>query len=99
MNQERLMKVLLSPHISEKSSMAAEVDGQVVFKVLEDATKSEIKQAVEMMFKVEVDDVKVLNVRGKMKYFRTPGKRSNWKKAYVHLKPGFDIDFLEAGKA
>ena len=99
MNQERLMKVLLAPHISEKSTLAADRDKQFVFKVVPDATKGEIKGAVETLFKVEVKDVKVLNVRGKMKYLRIPGKRPNWKKAYVSLKPGFDIDFLASEKA
>lgn len=94
MNQERLMNVLLAPHISEKSTMAAERGGQFVFKVAPDATKREVKQAVEHLFKVEVAGVQVLNVRGKMKFTRHPGKRPNWKKAYVSLKPGHDIDFL-----
>lgn len=95
MNKERLMKVLLAPHVSEKTSMAAEKGRQFAFHVINDATKPEIKQAVELLFDVEVDSVQVVNVRGKMKRFGSSlGKRSNWKKAYVALKPGFDIDFM-----
>ncbi|MGD8514573.1 MAG: 50S ribosomal protein L23 [Granulosicoccaceae bacterium] len=96
MNQEKLMKVLLAPHISEKSTMSADVDNQVIFKVAEDASKLEIKKAVELLFKVEVNNVRTMNVRGKMKFLRKPGKRPNWKKAIVSLKPGQDIDFLGA---
>ena len=96
MNQEKLMKVLVAPHISEKSTVAADKDNQVIFKVTEDASKLEIKKAVELLFKVEVDKVQTMNVRGKMKYLRQAGKRSNWKKAIVSLKPGQDIDFLGA---
>lgn len=99
MNEARIMNVLLAPHISEKSTMAAESAGQFVFKVASDATKPEIKAAVELLFSVEVDDVKVMNVRGKMKYGKHPGKRANWKKALISLKPGHDIDFLAAEKA
>ncbi|MBS35548.1 MAG: 50S ribosomal protein L23 [Thiotrichales bacterium] len=97
MNQERLMKVLVSPHVSEKSTRVADAHGQFVFKVLPDARKPEIKQAVELMFKVEVESVQVMNVKGKRKGFgRVRGKRSDWKKAYVSLKPGHDIDFMGA---
>ena len=95
MNQERLMKILLSPHVSEKSTMTADANRQFVFRVTTDARKPEIKRAVELMFKVEVDRVQVMNVKGKRKTFgRVPGRRPNWKKAYVCLKPGFDIDFM-----
>jgi len=95
LNKERLMKVLLAPHISEKTSMAAEKDRQYAFHVINDSTKPEIKQAVEMLFDVKVDRVQVSNVRGKIKRFGSSlGKRSNWKKAYVSLKPGFDIDLM-----
>lgn len=97
MNQERIMQTLLSPHVSEKSATLADRDGQVAFKVLPDATKSEIKMAVEQLFEVEVVSVQVVNVRGKVKRFgKTPGKRKNWKKAYVQLKEGHDIDFVGA---
>ena len=96
MNEERLMKVLISPHISEKATRAAEKENQFVFRVATDATKPEIKQAVELMFKVEVEGVQIANMRGKMKYGRHMGKRANWKKAYVRLKPGHDISFMGA---
>ena len=97
MKQERLMKVLLGPHVSEKTTRAAEQANQVVFKVIPDATKPEIKQAVEMLFEVKVDDVTVSNVRGKIKRSgQAFGKRKNWKKAYVRLEAGQDINFLGA---
>ena len=97
MNQERLMNILLSPHVSEKSTMTADANRQFVFRVARDARKPEIKRAVELMFKVEVDRVQVVNVKGKRKTFgRVPGRRPDWKKAYVGLKPGFDIDFMGA---
>ena len=95
MMQERLLKVLLAPHVSEKSTVAAEKHHQVVFRVATDASKPEIKQAVEQLFNVQVADVRVANVKGKQKRFgRIMGRRSGWKKAYVSLKPGFDIDFM-----
>ena len=95
MNEERLYQIILNPVISEKSTMAADRDGQVVFKVRTDATKSEIRAAVEKLFEVKVKNVQVVNVRGKVKRFgRTPGMRSNWKKAYGCLEEGHDIDFL-----
>ncbi len=97
MNQERLMKILLAPHISEKATNVAEKHKQFVFHVLPDATKPEIKQAVELMFDVKVDGVQIVNLKGKTKRFgATIGKRNNLKKAYVALKPGFDIDFMGA---
>ncbi len=95
MNDERLMKVLLAPHVSEKSTRVADSSNQVVFRVLPDACKPEIKRAVEKLFNVEVMHVRTVSYKGKQKRFqRTPGKRSDWKKAYVRLKPGHDIDFL-----
>ena len=95
MSQERLMKVLLEPHVSEKSTNVAEQANQVVFKVVPDATKEEIKQAVEKMFEVSVEGVQVVNVKGKNKRNRFGnGKRKDWKKAYVSLKAGDDINFL-----
>ncbi len=94
--EEKLYKVILAPHVSEKSTRASEQSNQIVFRVREDATKPEIKGAVEKLFEVEVDTVKVINVRGKMKYGKHSGKRPNWKKAYVRLKPGHDIDFAGA---
>jgi len=96
MNQERLANVLLAPHISEKATIAAE-NGQFVFKVAKDANKLEIKKAVEAMFEVEVEDVRTLNVKGKTKRVgQMSGRRKNWKKAYVSLKEGQDIDFVGA---
>jgi large subunit ribosomal protein L23 len=95
MNQERLMKVLLAPHISEKSSIAADLNNQIVFKVATDATKPEIKQAVELLFDVKVDRVQVSNVKGKTKRFGAKmGRRNDWKKAYITLQEGQEIDFL-----
>ena len=94
MNRERLYQVLVSPIISEKSTRVADQGNQVAFEVLPDASKTEIKQAVELAFDVDVERVQVANIRGKGKRFgRTPGARSNWKKAYVRLKAGQDIDF------
>ncbi len=96
MNQERLMNVLLEPRVTEKTTLVGEANNQYVFKVAKDANKLEIKQAVELMFDgAEVESVQVSNVKGKNKVFaRMPGKRADWKKAYVKLKPGFDIDFM-----
>ncbi len=97
MSEERLMKVLLGPHVSEKTTMVAEQANQIVFKVMPDATKPEIKKAVEMLFDVKVDGVTVTNVRGKIKRSgQTIGKRKSWKKAYVRLEAGQDINFLGA---
>lgn len=93
-NQERLMKVLLGPIISEKASLAADQSAQYVFKVEPTATKREIGQAVELLFEVKVDSVQVLNVKGKAKRFGARlGKRPGWRKAYVRLASGNDIDF------
>lgn len=94
-SEERLLKVLLAPNISEKATISAELNNTVVFKVATDATKLEIKQAVEKLFETEVTGVRTLNVKGKTK--RTGarfGRRSDWKKAYVTLKEGSDIDFV-----
>lgn len=97
MSQERLMNVLLEPHVTEKSSAAAEQGNQIVFKVTPDATKSEIKQAVEMLFEVNVEAVQVTNVKGKTKRTQTGmGRRKNWKKAYIRLQEGQDINFIGA---
>jgi len=94
MNQERLMNVLLGPHVSEKSSIVADKHNQVVFKVMPDASKAEIKRAVEMMFEVTVVGVQVSNVKGKTKRSSGGmGRRKNWKKAYVRLMEGQDISF------
>lgn len=97
MKKERLMKVLLAPHISEKSTTVADTNQQFVFKVVPDANKLEIKKAVELMFDVKVDAVQVSNVKGKSKRVgQIAGRRANWKKAYVKLMPGQDIDFMGA---
>ncbi|WP_075186002.1 50S ribosomal protein L23 [Teredinibacter haidensis] len=97
MNQERLYKVLLGPVISEKSAVVADIANQVVFKVVADAEKSEIKAAVEKLFNVSVEGVRVLNVKGKTKRTRYGiGRRSDWKKAYVSLAEGSEIDFEAA---
>jgi large subunit ribosomal protein L23 len=93
-SQERLMKVLLAPQISEKATYVADKNEQVIFRVAPDATKPEIKAAVEMMFKVSVNTVQVANVKGKVKRAgRFTGRRNNWKKAYVCLAAGQEINF------
>ncbi|MCP5141468.1 MAG: 50S ribosomal protein L23 [Chromatiales bacterium] len=95
---DRLYKVLLGPHVSEKSTMVGDTGNQVVFKVANDATKTDVKAAVEAMFQVKVDNVTVANVKGKNKRFgQRHGKRSDWKKAYVRLAEGQDIEFGAAG--
>lgn len=92
--EERLLKVLRAPHISEKATMAAENGNTVVFKVAKDATKREIKAAVQKLLDVEVKSVNTLIVKGKAKrQGMRQGRRSDWKKAYVVLKEGQDIDF------
>jgi large subunit ribosomal protein L23 len=91
LNKERLMQVLLAPQVSEKSTFVGEKNNQYVFRVAADATKPEIKAAVELMFKTKVKSVQVTNVKGKDKRFgRFEGRRRNWKKAYVSLMPGPD---------
>ena len=93
-SQERLLQVLLAPQISEKATYVADKNEQVVFKVASDATKPEVKAAVESLFKVEVKSVQILNVKGKTKRFgKTMGRRKDWKKAFVCLKPGQEINF------
>jgi large subunit ribosomal protein L23 len=93
-NEERLLKVLLAPHVSEKATLSAETNNTVVLKVVKDANKEEIKAAVEKLFEVEVDSVRTLNVKGKTKrHGQSFGKRKDWKKAYVVLKEGQEIDF------
>ena len=97
MNQERLFKMILGPVISEKSASAGENANQVVFKVDPTANKLEIKAAVQSLFGTKVDSVSVLNVKGKTKRTRYGlGKRSDWKKAYVRLAQGQEIDFASA---
>ena len=93
-NKERLMQVILAPVISEKSTYVADKFEQVIFKVVPNATKTEVKSAVELMFNVKVDTVQMLNVKGKKKRFgRYMGSRKDWKKAYVCLQPGQEINF------
>ena len=100
MNQERLLQVLLAPQISEKGTYVADKHEQVIFRVATDATKPEIKAAVELLFKVEVEAVQVANVKGKVKRFKgATGRRKGWKKAFVSLKPGQEINFVEGGNA
>ena len=94
MNQERLFKVLLGPHITEKAASATGSATQVAFKVATDASKLEVKKAVEKLFEVKVEGVRVIKVKGKTRRTKTGmGKRSDWKKAYVRLAEGQDIDF------
>jgi len=94
MNQERLLQVILAPQITEKATQVADKHQQIAFKVRTDATKPEIKAAVELVFKVEVQGVTVANVQGKTKRAgRSMGRRKDWKKAYVSLKPGQEINF------
>lgn len=88
------MQVILAPQISEKSTYVADKNEQVIFRVVSDATKPEIKAAVELLFKVQVDAVQVANVKGKVKRFgKIMGRRKGWKKAYVCLKAGQEINF------
>jgi large subunit ribosomal protein L23 len=95
-SEERLMKVLLAPVISEKATFVAEKNEQIVFKVLPDATKPEIKAAVELLFKVEVESVQTVNREGKQKRSgRFNGRRNHTKRAFVALKPGQEINFVE----
>jgi large subunit ribosomal protein L23 len=97
MNQERLMQVILAPVVSEKSTMVSEKNQQVVFRVAVDATKTEIKAAVELLFNVKVEGVSTVNVKGKTKRFgRTFGRRKDWKKAYVSLVQGQELDLTGA---
>jgi large subunit ribosomal protein L23 len=94
MNQEKMMQVLLRPVVSEKSTALADSSRQFVFQVAREASKPEVRQAVEKLFKVQVDEVRLANVKGKAKRFgAVQGRRKDWKKAYVRLKAGFDIDF------
>ena len=95
MNKNRLYQVLVAPRVTEKSTQVGEDSNQYVFHVVNDASKSEVKGAVEMLFDVNVESVRIVNVKGKSKAFRMrPGKRSDWKKAYVRVQEGQVIDFL-----
>lgn len=94
MNTERLMRVIVGPHISEKATRVADKDKHIVFKVLKDANKQEIKEAVEKLFEVKVAAVNVTQVKGKTRNFKQiQGTRKDWKKAYVSLEEGHDINF------
>ena len=96
MSNERLMSIIVSPRISEKATVKADVEKQHVFSVLKDANKLEVKKAVELMFEVKVEQVRILNVSGKLKRVgRKFGKTKDWKKAYVKLKEGYDISYGE----
>ena len=98
MNQERILTVLRAPHVSEKATVAADENGTFVFKVAKDANKLEIKKAVEALFEVKVKSVRTANVKGKSKFFgRVAGKRADWKKAYVSLEQGHEIDLASLG--
>lgn len=95
MSNNRLMQVLLAPRVTEKTTRIGEQSNQYVFKVVTDAEKSEVRDAVELMFGVNVESVRIVNVKGKNKSFRNrQGKRSDWKKAYVRVQEGQAIDFL-----
>jgi large subunit ribosomal protein L23 len=97
MNQERIMKVLVAPVVSEKSTRLADKHRQFVFKVVKDASKPEVRKAVELMFDVKVDAVQITNVKGKIKRSGSRlGKRSDWKKAFVTLAEGYDINYMGA---
>ncbi len=97
MNQERVFQVLVGPHVSEKAAVVADASNQYVFKVAVDATKLEIKKSVEQLFKVKVDAVQTLKVKGKVKRNRFGfSSKPTWKKAYVRLEQGHDIDFASA---
>jgi large subunit ribosomal protein L23 len=101
-SQEHLMQVILAPQISEKATHIAEKNNHIIFRVMQDATKAEIKAAVELMWKsqnIEVENVRVANVKGKQKRFgRFFGHRASWKKAYVSIKTGQEINFSEIGQ-
>ena len=95
MNNDRLYKILLAPRVTEKTTMIGDQSNQYVFKVASDANKSEIKDAVETLFEVNVESVRTVNVKGKSKMFKQrKGRRANWKKAYVRVQEDQTLDFL-----
>ena len=95
MNDQRLYSVILAPHVSEKTALAAEMEGRHTFRVANNASKLEVRKAIEKLFEVDVRSVQIVNVRGKTKRFgAAEGKRSDWKKAIVRLAEGQDIDFM-----
>lgn len=96
MNRERLLKVIISPHLSEKSNIATEKDNRYAFRVVKTATKPEIKDAIEFVFNAKVKSVSIVNVKAKGKIFRgVKGKKKAWKKAYVTLNADQKLNFLE----
>ncbi|MFA6016095.1 MAG: 50S ribosomal protein L23 [Gallionellaceae bacterium] len=96
-SEERLMNVLMAPQVSEKATFVAEKNQQIIFRVATNATKPEVKAAVELLFKVNVESVQISVVKGKQKRFgKFTGRRSDWKKAYVSLAPGQEINFAES---
>lgn len=100
MKREQLMTVLIAPHVTEKTSLVMQNHNQYVFRVRRDATKTDIKQAVELMFEVKVEGVQVLNESGKMRRFgRRLGRTQDWKKAYVRLAAGQTIDYEARARA
>jgi large subunit ribosomal protein L23 len=100
MNKNRLYQVLLNPRVTEKTARVGENSNQYVFEVASDANKAEVRAAVEHLFEVNVESVRIVNVKGKTKSFRMrPGKRSDWKKAYVRVQEGQSLDFLGAESA
>ena len=100
MNREQLMSVLIAPHVTEKTSLAMQNHNQYTFKVRREATKTDVKKAVELMFDVKVSGVQVVNESGKARRFgKTPGRTQDWKKAYVSLVAGQTIDYEARAKA
>ena len=100
LGKERLMNVLVAPHVTEKTALAMQNANQYAFRVRRDASKPDIKAAVELMFEVKVADVNVVNEPGKARRFgKTPGRTQDWKKAYVRLAPGQTIDYEASRKA
>jgi large subunit ribosomal protein L23 len=98
-HQERLVQVLVGPHVSEKATSVAEANKQIVFRVRADATKQQVRRAVESLFEVKVANVTIARMPGKRKRFGNRlGVRAGWKKAYVRLAPGHDIDFTGAAE-
>jgi large subunit ribosomal protein L23 len=99
-NREQLMNVLIAPHVTEKTSLAMQNNNQYTFRVKRDATKTDIKQAVELMFEVKVKGVQVVNEPGKTRRFgKLTGRTQDWKKAYVSLVQGQTIDYEARAKA
>ena len=100
MNKDRLYKILLNPRVTEKTARVGDDSNQYVFQVAKDANKAEVRAAVESLFEVNVESVRIVNVKGKSKTFKLrPGKRNDWKKAYVRVQEGQTLDFLGAESA